>query len=56
MGANIQWDLYSDGSQYAVRMLVDEKPTAFKAACTPIKPGSYFYSLDELESCYGYQG
>jgi len=56
MGANLQWDLYSNGKQYLVRLLVNEKQTAFKTGCTPVKPGSYFYSLDELESCYGYQG
>lgn len=54
MGANIQWDLYRSGSHYLVRMLVNEKQTAFKSACTPVRPGSYFYSLDELESCYAY--
>ena len=54
MATNLQWDLFSDGSQYLVRMLVDEQPTAFKSACSPIKPGSFFYTLDELERCYDY--
>lgn len=56
MAANIQWDLFSNGRQYLVRMLVNEKQTAFKAACKPVKKGSYFYDLDELESCYGHAG
>ncbi|MFI5608003.1 histidine-type phosphatase [Amycolatopsis sp. NPDC051903] len=53
MAANIQWDLYSDGHTYLVRMLYTEKQTAFKPSCTPVHRGSYFYSLDELERCYG---
>ena len=35
-------------------MLVNEKQTPFKAGCTPIARGSYYYSLNELESCYGW--
>jgi hypothetical protein len=34
-------------------MLYNEKETAFKPSCKPIAKGSYFYDLNELESCYG---
>jgi len=52
MAANIQWDLFSDGSTYLVRMLYNERQTPFKAGCTPVAKGSYYYSLTELEQCY----
>ncbi|MFL4952771.1 histidine-type phosphatase [Streptomyces sp. MMS24-I31] len=56
MGANIQWDLYArttlQGTRYLVRMLYNEKETAFKPSCRPIGRGSYFYDLDELERCF----
>ncbi|MFJ8162406.1 histidine-type phosphatase [Streptomyces sp. NPDC096136] len=57
MAANIQWDLFantpSDGrpARYLVRMLYNEKETAFKQACKPVAKGSYFYDLDELKHC-----
>jgi hypothetical protein len=54
MGANIQWDLLKSGSTYLVRMLDNEKQTAFKAGCAPIAKGSYFYNLNELEKCYAW--
>jgi len=54
MGANIQWDLFRSGDRYLVRMLDNEQQTHFKTGCTPVRPGSYFYDLDELESCYGW--
>ncbi len=54
MAANIQWDLFRRGDTYLVRMLYNEKQTAFKASCKPIHRGSDFYELDELEHCYGY--
>lgn len=53
MGANIQWDLFTNGRTYLVRMLYNEKETAFRPSCAPIHRGSDFYSLDELEHCYG---
>ena len=59
MAANVQWDLYAGpsadgkGTEYLVRMLYNEKETAFKPSCTPIAKGSYFYDLNELKSCYG---
>jgi len=53
MGANLQWDLYAGHGRYLVRMLYNEKETAFRAGCRPIAPRSYFYDLDELQRCYG---
>ena len=66
MAANVQWDLYAGpavggsrgsstaagGSEYLVRMLYNEKETAFKPSCKPIAKGSYFYDLNELERCF----
>ena len=52
MAANIQWDLYAGPGHYLVRMLYNEKETAFRAGCRPIARGSYFYDLAELERCY----
>lgn len=55
MAANIQWDLYrnAEGSTL-VRMLYNEKETAFKPACdgARIAPGSYFYDYMRLRACY----
>lgn len=64
MAANVQWDLYAGprhggkkaeagGTRYLVRMLYNEKETAFKASCEPIARGSHFYDLDELRRCFG---
>ncbi|MFF8428471.1 histidine-type phosphatase [Streptomyces sp. NPDC016566] len=53
LGANIQWDVFRNGDDYLVRMLYNEKETAFKAGCRPIAEGSAFYDLDELERCFG---
>ncbi|MDX3804487.1 histidine-type phosphatase [Streptomyces sp. AK04-3B] len=53
LGANIQWDVYEKNGRYLVRMLYNEKETAFKAGCAPIAKGSRFYDLDELERCFG---
>ncbi|TYC66587.1 hypothetical protein EH183_42120 [Streptomyces sp. CB01881] len=36
---------------YLVRMLHNEKKTAFKSSCKPVAEGSYFYGLDELRHC-----
>ena len=66
MAANVQWDLYAgpaasgkggsstsaQGTEYLVRMLYNEKETAFKPSCKPIAKGSYFYDLNELELCF----
>ncbi|MFD8705056.1 histidine-type phosphatase [Kitasatospora sp. NPDC059648] len=57
MAANIQWDLFantpSEGqpADYLVRMLYNEKETAFKPSCRPVAKGGYFYELDELKHC-----
>ncbi|GGP75847.1 histidine-type phosphatase [Streptomyces melanogenes] len=57
MAANIQWDLFANTppegrpTAYLVRMLYDEKETAFKPSCKPVAKGSYFYELDELQHC-----
>ncbi|WLW53092.1 histidine-type phosphatase [Streptomyces sp. YU58] len=57
LGANIQWDVFrgdsKGGTTYLVRMLYNEKETAFKTGCRPISPGSTFYDLTELERCFG---
>lgn len=53
LSANIQWDVFRKGNTYLVRMLYNEKETAFKASCRPIAKGSAFYDLDELEQCFG---
>ncbi|MEW2403672.1 histidine-type phosphatase [Streptomyces sp. NPDC046862] len=53
MAANIQWDLFRKGDRYLVRMLYNEKETAFRAGCRPVTKGSSFYDVDELERCYG---
>ncbi|MEV7420120.1 histidine-type phosphatase [Streptomyces sp. NPDC089919] len=56
MAANIQWDLFRKGDSFLVRMLYNEKPTAFKPACRPVAGHSSFYALDELERCFGRTG
>ncbi|OLZ66585.1 histidine acid phosphatase [Streptomyces sp. IMTB 2501] len=53
LGADIQWDVYEKDGRYAVRMLYNEKETAFRAGCRPIEKGSAFYDFDELERCFG---
>ncbi|MFF7239167.1 histidine-type phosphatase [Streptomyces collinus] len=53
LGANIQWDVFRKGDRYLVRMLYNEKETAFKAGCRPVARHSFFYDLDELERCFG---
>lgn len=53
LGANIQWDVFRKGDRWLVRMLYNEKETAFKAGCVPIAKGSKFYDLDALERCFG---
>ncbi|GAA3903415.1 lipoprotein [Streptomyces lacrimifluminis] len=53
MASNIQWDVFRKGDTTLVRMLYNEKETAFKAGCRPVSKGSKFYALDELERCFG---
>lgn len=52
LGANIQWDVYSKGNTYLVRMLYNEKETPFKQSCHPVSRTSTFYNLNELERCF----
>ncbi|WP_328781111.1 histidine phosphatase family protein [Streptomyces canus] len=53
LGSNIQWDVYRKGNSYLVRMLYNEKETAFRQGCRPVSKGSKFYDLNELERCFG---
>ena len=53
MASNIQWDVFRKGDTTLVRMLYNEKETAFKTGCRPVSKGSKFYDLDELERCFG---
>ncbi|MCX5140605.1 histidine-type phosphatase [Streptomyces sp. NBC_00338] len=53
MATNIQWDLFRKGNKYLVRMLYNEKQTAFRKGCEPVAKGSYFYDVDELKQCLG---
>ncbi|MGY1500090.1 histidine-type phosphatase [Streptomyces sp. QTS52] len=53
MASNIQWDVFRKGDTTLVRMLYNEKETAFGADCRPMSKGSKFYDLDELERCFG---
>ncbi|GAB2842443.1 histidine-type phosphatase [Actinoallomurus bryophytorum] len=65
MAANVEWDLYAGtprggngkpatarGTEYLVRMLYNEKETAFKSTCRPVAKGGYFYDLNELKRCF----
>ncbi|HTJ35993.1 MAG TPA: histidine-type phosphatase [Dactylosporangium sp.] len=52
MAANIQWDLFAKGGTYLVRMLYNERETAFPPSCHPIARGSVYYRLSELERCF----
>ncbi|WP_175839872.1 histidine-type phosphatase [Burkholderia contaminans] len=57
MAANMQWDVYRNGSRLIVKMLYNERETDFQAACdgAKIAPGSHFYDYAGLKQCYGYQ-
>ena len=57
MAANMQWDVYRNGSRLIVKMLYNERETDFQAACdgAKIAPASHFYDYAELKRCYGYQ-
>ncbi|WP_175771527.1 histidine-type phosphatase [Burkholderia ambifaria] len=57
MAANMQWDVYRNGSRLIVKMLYNERETDFQAACDDAKiaPASHFYDYAGLERCYGYQ-
>ncbi|WP_342611689.1 histidine-type phosphatase [Burkholderia ambifaria] len=57
MAANMQWDVYRNGSRLIVKMLYNERETDFQAACdgAKIAPASHFYDYAGLKRCYGYQ-
>ncbi|WAS56861.1 histidine-type phosphatase [Burkholderia ambifaria] len=57
MAANMQWDVYRNGSRLVVKMLYNERETDFQAACdgAKIAPASHFYDYAGLKRCYGYQ-
>ena len=53
---NMQWDVYANSAgDYLVKMLYNERESAFKAACASLREGSRYYRFDELKRCYGYQ-
>ncbi|MFP3503704.1 histidine-type phosphatase [Burkholderia sp. SIMBA_062] len=56
MAANMQWDVYRNGSRVIVKMLYNERETDFQAACdgAKIAPASHFYDYAGLKRCYGY--
>ncbi|WP_175722842.1 histidine-type phosphatase [Burkholderia ambifaria] len=57
MAANMQWDVYRNGSRLIVKMLYNERETDFQAACDDAKiaPASHYYEYAGLKRCYGYQ-
>ncbi|MET3552121.1 histidine-type phosphatase [Burkholderia sp. 567] len=57
MAANMQWDVYRNGSRLIVKMLYNERETDFQAACdgAKIAPASHYYGYAGLKRCYGYQ-
>ncbi|WP_175697918.1 histidine-type phosphatase [Burkholderia ambifaria] len=57
MAANMQWDVYRNGSRLIVKMLYNERETDFQAACDSAKiaPASHFYDYAGLKRCYGYR-
>ncbi|RQR47381.1 histidine-type phosphatase [Burkholderia sp. Bp9140] len=56
MAANMQWDVYRNGSRLIVKMLYNERETDFQAACdgAKIAPASHYYDYAGLKRCYGY--
>ncbi|KVE23869.1 histidine acid phosphatase [Burkholderia singularis] len=56
MAANLQWDVYRDGSRLIVKMLYNERETDFQPACdgARIAAGSHFYDYAGLKRCHGY--
>ncbi len=56
-GANVQWDVYSDGNgNLLVRMLYNEQETDFKPACDSARyaTGSHYYTYSGLKTCYNH--
>lgn len=56
MAANMQWDVYRNGSRLIVKMLYYERETDSQAVCdgAKIAPGSHFHDYAVLKRCYGY--
>lgn len=55
MAANVQWDVWRNPQgQLLVKMLYNEKETAFKPACDSarLNSTSYFYDYSKLKACY----
>lgn len=54
--ANIQWDMYSNGSTLLVKMYYNEKETDFPPACNSARftNGSHYYTYSGIKACYGY--
>jgi hypothetical protein len=52
MAANIQWEIYSNGTTALVRMLINELPTRFAQALRPIDPSGDIYDFSEIERHY----
>jgi len=55
MAANVQWEVWqADGGERLVRMLLNEGEADFKPACDAarLRPGSHFYRVTALVSCY----
>jgi hypothetical protein len=56
-GANVQWDVFSDGNgNLLVKMLYNEQEADFKPACDSARyaPGSHFYNYNGLKACYNH--
>lgn len=57
LAANVQWDLFTDGSTLLVKMFYNEKETDFPAACEAARylagTQSHFYRYSGLKTCYG---
>ncbi|MGV8871235.1 MAG: histidine-type phosphatase [Rhodococcus sp. (in: high G+C Gram-positive bacteria)] len=52
MAANVQWDEFAGpDAAHLVRMLYNERETAFAAPCAPVEQGSFYYAADELARC-----
>lgn len=59
MAANVQWEVWrASGGERLVRMLLNEGEADFKPACDAarLRPGSHFYRVTALVSCYRGRG
>jgi hypothetical protein len=55
LAANVQWDLFTDGTTLLVRMFYNEKETDFPANCEAARysGGSHYYRYSGVKACYG---